>query len=76
MEIFLKKTNLMKWKSHNGVDVSCSCDVYVLNFFCKVTLIYLKMMMMMIMSCFLFVFAFPSSLVTWKGCVKSQVPHG
>ena len=72
MEVYLKKTKLMSWKRYNGVDVSCSCDVYVLNVFFRVTLIYLKMMMM---STNLSVFAFPSSLVTWKDCVKGQFPH-
>ena len=66
---------IMNWKRYNSVDVPCSCDVYVLFFFCWVTLIYLKMMMMMMMSCFLSTSAFPSSLVTWERCVKSQLPH-
>ena len=66
MEICSKKTKLMNWRSYNGAEISFSYDVYVSNFFCGVTLIYLEMMM----SCFLSFFAFPSSLVTWKDCVK------
>lgn len=52
MEICLKKTKLMNWKKCNGVDTSCSCDAYVLNFFCGTTLIYLKMMMNSFLSVF------------------------
>ena len=72
MEISLKETKLMIWKRYNGVDVSYSSDVYVLNFFCRVNLRYLNMM---IMSCFLSVFAFSPSLVTWKSCMNDQLPH-
>ena len=72
MEISLKETKLMIWKRYNGVDVSYSSDVYILNFFCRVNLRYLNMM---IMSCFLSVFAFSPSLVTWKSCMKGQLPH-
>ena len=64
MEIHLKETKLMNWKRYNDVDISCSCDFYVLNFFCRV-----------MMSWFLSVFPFPPSLVTWEDCVKGQLPH-
>ena len=52
MKICLKETILMNWKRYNVVDVSCSCDAYVLNSFFGMVLIYLKKMMMM--SCFFF----------------------
>ena len=58
----------MNWKRYNGIDVSCACYFYVLNYSFWAALIYLKMMMMM--SRFLSVFALPSSLVTWKNWVK------
>ena len=61
----------MDRKRYHGADVSYSCDVYVLNFICCVTLMYFKMMM----SCSFSIFAFPSFLVTWKGYLKGQLPH-
>ena len=67
METCSTKMSLRNSTKYNGVDLFCSFDVYVLNFFCEVTLIYLKKM-----SCFLSVFPFPFSLVICKGCMKGR----
>ena len=66
MEISWKEMKLMNWKKY--VNVSCSCVVYVLNLFCWVTLIYLKIMT----SWVFFIFAFPCFFVTWKGCITAK----
>ena len=68
MEICSKKKNSMNSMKCDGVAVSYSYDIYALNFFCEVTLIYLTKM-----SWFLFVFIIPFSLVVRKGCAMEQV---
>ena len=47
-----KETKLTDRKRYHGAAVSYSCDVYVLNFPCGVTLMYFKMMI----SCFFSIF--------------------
>ena len=62
MKIRSKKVNLMNSKKHKDVEDSCFYDVYVMNFFCEVTLMRLKKMSSI----------FPLAVI-WRGCVKRQI---